>query len=228
MRLAHGLLMMGPDCGTAAINGVGLCFANKVRPRPHRAGGGVRHRAAEVMVQIDRMGGGVSQAIGTGGRDLKEAVGGIMMLSGIKALAADEGTDVIVLVSKPPAESVSAKIFGLFGDARQAGGGVLFGRRHGHCGAEPRSCARQPLRCRRGRRGGIARRSGARVAGASELDEGMLGRSCRGPRQAECRPEEPARVLLRRHPVRRGRVLASQPAGRAAQQRGRIARARRR
>ncbi|OUO91274.1 FdrA family protein [Gordonibacter sp. An230] len=110
---AHGLLMMGPDCGTAAINGVGLCFANKVRPGRIGLVAASGTGLQEVMVQIDRMGGGVSQAIGTGGRDLKEAVGGIMMLEGVKALAADEGTDVIVLVSKPPAESVSARILGL-------------------------------------------------------------------------------------------------------------------
>lgn len=109
--VAHGLLMMGPDCGTASINGVGLCFANKCR----RGGIGIVAASGtglqEIMVQVDRMGAGISQALGTGGRDLKESIGGLMMLQGIQALNADEETKVIVLVSKPPADSVARKIF---------------------------------------------------------------------------------------------------------------------
>jgi hypothetical protein len=64
----------------------------------------------EVSVRIHEFGGGISQLIGTGGRDLSEAVGGIMMLDGIKALEEDEATKVIVLVSKPPAPSVEEKV----------------------------------------------------------------------------------------------------------------------
>jgi succinyl-CoA synthetase alpha subunit len=65
----------------------------------------------EITVHIDRLGGGVSQVLGTGGRDLGEAVGGIMMLDCLAALAKDEVTAVIVLVSKPPAPAVAAKIY---------------------------------------------------------------------------------------------------------------------
>ncbi|HSP47636.1 MAG TPA: acyl-CoA synthetase FdrA [Clostridiaceae bacterium] len=105
-----GLLVMGPDCGTASINNVALCFCNVVRKGSigivAAAGTGLQ----EVMVQIHRLGGGISQAIGTGGRDLKEEIGGIMMLEGLKALGRDEHTEVIVLVSKPPAKSVAKKI----------------------------------------------------------------------------------------------------------------------
>lgn len=106
----NGLFVMGPDCGTAIINNTGLCFANNVNP------GGIGLVAAsgtglqEVTVQIDRLGYGVSQAIGTGGRDLHESIGGIMMLEGLKALEKDENTKVIVLISKPPAPSVQNKI----------------------------------------------------------------------------------------------------------------------
>lgn len=110
---SKGLLVMGPDCGTAAINSVGLCFANSVKKGPIGIVGASGTGLQEVMVQIDRLGGGVSQAIGTGGRDLKEDIGGIMMMQGIKALENDEDTKEIVLVSKPPAESVSRKIFEL-------------------------------------------------------------------------------------------------------------------
>lgn len=110
---SKGLLMMGPDCGTAALNSVGLCFANKVRKGNIGLIGASGTGLQEVMVQIDRLGGGVTQALGTGGRDLSEAVGGIMMLEGIKSLMEEPGTQVIGLISKPPAKSVEEKIFKL-------------------------------------------------------------------------------------------------------------------
>lgn len=107
---AQGLLMMGPDCGTAIINNVGLCFANVVRQGNIGVVGASGTGTQEVTVLIDRLGGGVSQVIGTGGRDLSEAIGGITMLDGLAALARNEATEVIVLISKPPAESVASKI----------------------------------------------------------------------------------------------------------------------
>jgi succinyl-CoA synthetase alpha subunit len=111
-ELAHskGLLMMGPDCGTAIINGVGLCFANSVRPGNIGIIGASGTGLQEITVCIDRLGGGISQAFGVGGRDLQEAIGGVMMLDIFDSLCADPKTDVIVLVSKPPAASVAAKI----------------------------------------------------------------------------------------------------------------------
>lgn len=111
-ELAHGkgLLMMGPDCGTAIINGVGLCFANAVRAGNIGVIGASGTGLQEVTVCIDRLGGGISQAIGVGGRDLQETIGGVMMLDAIAALSADPKTDVIVLVSKPPAALAAAKI----------------------------------------------------------------------------------------------------------------------
>lgn len=110
--LAHenSLLMMGPDCGTAIINGVGLCFANAVRSGNIGVIGASGTGLQEVTVCIDRLGGGISQAIGVGGRDLQENIGGLMMLDAFAALTADPNTNVIVLVSKPPAASVAAKI----------------------------------------------------------------------------------------------------------------------
>lgn len=111
-KLAHekGLLMMGPDCGTAIIGNVGLCFANKVRKGNIGIVGASGTGSQEISVRIHDFGGGVSQLIGTGGRDLTEQVGGIMMLDGIKALNEDEETKVIVLISKPPAKSVEEKV----------------------------------------------------------------------------------------------------------------------
>lgn len=110
LAVERGLLLMGPDAGTAIINGVALGFANAV-PRGKiglvsAAGTGLQG----VTAGIARRGAGVSQAIGTGGRDLSEAVGGKMMLHALAALQADPGTDVIVLISKPPAASVVAKV----------------------------------------------------------------------------------------------------------------------
>ncbi len=106
----RGLLCMGPDAGTAMINGAALGFANKV-PRGNvglvsAAGTGLQG----VTCGLARRGAGVSQAIGTGGRDLSEAVGGATMLQGLAALQADPETGVIVLISKPPAASVAARI----------------------------------------------------------------------------------------------------------------------
>lgn len=105
-----GLFVMGPDCGTAIINNVGLCFANEINKGNIGLVAASGTGLQEVTVQIDRLGYGISQAIGTGGRDLNEAIGGIMMLEGLSALEADEKTEVIVLISKPPALSVQEKI----------------------------------------------------------------------------------------------------------------------
>lgn len=106
-----GLLMMGPDCGTAIINGKGLCFANGVRRGKIGIVAASGTGAQEISVRIHDFGGGVSQLIGIGGRDLSEEVGGIMMLDGIRALAADEETEIIILLSKPPAKKVTEKIY---------------------------------------------------------------------------------------------------------------------
>jgi succinyl-CoA synthetase alpha subunit len=108
--LENGLLMMGPDCGTAIINGVPLAFANVVK----RGNIGVVAASGtglqEVTTLISNSGGGISQAIGTGGRDVKKEVGGMMFIAALKALAKDEHTNAILLVSKPPHPEVLQKI----------------------------------------------------------------------------------------------------------------------
>jgi FdrA protein len=111
-KLAHekGLLMMGPDCGTAIIGNVGLCFANVVRKGNIGIVGASGTGSQELSVRIHDFGGGITQLIGTGGRDLSKQVGGLMMLDGLTALDEDEETQVIVLVSKPPAPSVEEKV----------------------------------------------------------------------------------------------------------------------
>ncbi len=106
----RGLLLMGPDCGTAIINGIGLGFANAV-PRGSigivsASGTGLQ----QVSCLIAQAGLGISQAIGTGGRDLSQAVGGRTMLAGLDLLQQDPETSVIVLLSKPPAPEIAQRV----------------------------------------------------------------------------------------------------------------------
>jgi FdrA protein len=110
MAQAKGLLMMGPDCGTAILDGVPLGFANAVRRGTIGLVGASGTGLQQVSCLIDRYGAGVSQAIGVGGRDLDERVGGAMMLAALERLAADPDTELIVLISKPPAASVAEKV----------------------------------------------------------------------------------------------------------------------
>jgi succinyl-CoA synthetase alpha subunit len=107
-----GLLLMGPECGTAIINGVGLGFANAVRRGPIGVVAASGSGLQEVSVLVHRQGQGVSQAIGVGGRDLLDAVGGISTLQALDALDADVDTRVIVLLSKPPSATTMAKVLG--------------------------------------------------------------------------------------------------------------------
>ena len=100
---SRGLLVMGPDCGTAILNGIPLGFANVIRRGAIGIVAASGTGLQQVTCLIDRLGAGVSQAIGTGGHDLSREVGGITMLQSIEALAADPATKVIVLISKPPA-----------------------------------------------------------------------------------------------------------------------------
>ena len=114
-KKAHekGLIMMGPDCGTGIINGVPMAFTNIVRPGRISIVGASGTGIQEVSTIIDKLGAGVTNAIGTGGRDLSEEVGGITMLDTIVALEEDPNTDVIVVISKPPAKAVRDKVLGL-------------------------------------------------------------------------------------------------------------------
>jgi FdrA protein len=115
----RGLLVMGPDCGTAIIAGVPLAFANAV-PRGDigiigASGTGIQ----EVSCLVARAGRGVSHAIGTGGRDLKPEIGAITTLMAIDALDADAATRHIVLISKPPAEAIVRQVLDRVGRSRK-------------------------------------------------------------------------------------------------------------
>jgi succinyl-CoA synthetase alpha subunit len=117
-----GLLLMGPDCGTAILDGVPLGFANAVRRGAVGLAGASGTGLQQVTCLVDRLGSGVSQAIGLGGRDLDDRVGGSMMLAAIERLASDEQTRVIVLLSKPPGAAVAERVLAA---ARQAGKPVV-------------------------------------------------------------------------------------------------------
>jgi FdrA protein len=108
--LKRGVLCMGPDCGTAYLNGTGLGFANVV-PRGRigcvaAAGTGLQ----AVVARIAALGEGISHAVGVGGRDLSAEVGGTMTLFALEALAADPSTEAIVIISKPPHATVLPKL----------------------------------------------------------------------------------------------------------------------
>ena len=105
-----GLLCMGPDCGTSAMGGVPLGFANRVRRGPVGLVGASGTGLQEVSCQIHRLGGGVTHVLGTGGRDLGSAVGGTTTLAALDLLSNHEETEVLVVVSKPPAREVADRV----------------------------------------------------------------------------------------------------------------------
>lgn len=114
-KQAHeqGLMVMGADCGTGILNGIPLAFANVVKQGRIGIVGASGTGIQEVSSMIDRYGEGVSHAIGTGGRDLKDPVGAITMMNGIKALENHPQTDIITVISKPPAKDVRDEVVAL-------------------------------------------------------------------------------------------------------------------
>ena len=104
------LLVMGPDCGTAFIGGVGVGFANVVRRGPTGAIAASGTGLQELACLVHNGGGGISHALGVGGRDLSDAVGGISTLRALDALESDQATRVVVLVSKPPGDRTRRQI----------------------------------------------------------------------------------------------------------------------
>jgi len=106
----RGLLLMGPDCGTAVVDGVPLGFANVLSAGPVAIVAASGTGAQEVSCLLDRAGVGVSQIVGVGGRDLSVEVGGRMTDLALDMVAADEATRAVVVVSKPPAAEVAERL----------------------------------------------------------------------------------------------------------------------
>jgi FdrA protein len=136
-----GLLVMGPDCGTAIIGGAPLGFANGVARGPIGVVGASGTGLQQVTSLIDRLGSGISHAIGTGGRDLSDAVGGVTLLAGIDALEANPETKVIVVISKPPGARTAERVLARLAGCRKPvvvdflGGDPSLPARHGVRGA---------------------------------------------------------------------------------------------
>ncbi|RPJ46930.1 MAG: acyl-CoA synthetase FdrA, partial [Chloroflexi bacterium] len=118
----QGLLVMGPDCGTAMIGGMGLGFANKTRKGPIGVVAAAGTGLQQVTSRIHQMGSGITFGIGTGGRDMSEKIGAVTFRQAIDLLARDPETKVILLVSKPPAPRVAEEVLKA---ARKAGKPVV-------------------------------------------------------------------------------------------------------
>jgi FdrA protein len=106
----RGLLVMGPDCGTAVVGGVGLGFANSLAAGPVGIVAASGTGAQQVLCLLDHAGVGVSACLGLGGRDLSAEVGGRSARVALTALDEDPATELIVVVSKPPAPGVAAAL----------------------------------------------------------------------------------------------------------------------
>lgn len=116
--ISKNLLLMGPDCGTAIINDVKLCFANEVRSGKIALIAASGTGSQEISVKIHEYGGGISQLIGVGGRDLSAQVGGLMTLHALEMLKNDDDTETIVVVSKAPAPEVAKKVLSILNEIK--------------------------------------------------------------------------------------------------------------
>jgi FdrA protein len=106
----RGLLVMGPDCGTAIVSGIGLGFSHSLPTGPVGLVAASGTGAQQILCLLAQAGAGVSAALGVGGRDLSAAVGGRSARAALAALDEDPATELIVVVSKPPAAAVAASL----------------------------------------------------------------------------------------------------------------------
>ena len=109
---SNSLLVMGPDCGTSIIGGLGIGFANAVRRGPIGVVGPSGTGLQEFTSQVHNAGGGISHAIGTGSNDLSDKIGGLTTLAAMQALEADPQTEVIAIIAKPPGAKTLATLVG--------------------------------------------------------------------------------------------------------------------
>lgn len=133
-RKAHekGVMLMGADCGTGIISSTPLAFTNVVKPGNIGIVGASGTGIQEVTTIIDRLGGGVVHAIGTGGRDLSEEVGAITAKDALLGLEAHDPTDVIVFISKPPAKKVRDEIVELLHSLSKPAVAIFLGEKPDH------------------------------------------------------------------------------------------------
>ena len=168
----RGLLVMGPDCGTAIVGGIPLGFANVVQRGPVGVVGASGTGLQQVTSLLGRAGVGVSHALGTGGRDLRTEIGGATMLQASGELEADSATRVILLVSKPPAAEVAERVL-----ARAAATG------------------KPVVACFLGAEAKSVERAGVFAAATLEDAAGMAAALARGERAVPSSAELPALVI---------------------------------
>lgn len=133
-KKAHekGLLLMGPDCGTGIISSIPMAFTNVVKQGNIGIVGASGTGIQEVTAMIDKLGGGVVHAIGTGGRDLSDKVGAITVMDAILGLEHHDATEVIVVISKPPAPAVRDKVIQLLHDVSKPVVAIFLGEKPDH------------------------------------------------------------------------------------------------
>jgi succinyl-CoA synthetase alpha subunit len=134
-----GLLLMGPDCGTAMIKNIGLGFCNIVNPGPMGIIAASGTGTQEVLTLSHHLNLGVTHAIGTGSRDVKDSVGGITMIDGLHALERDPSIRLIILVSKPPETKTMDKILKEIKNSSKPVIIVFLGKEHGYCDIKGKS-----------------------------------------------------------------------------------------
>jgi succinyl-CoA synthetase alpha subunit len=136
------LLLMGPDCGSSLIGGVGIGFANVVRKGSigviSASGSGLQ----EFTCQVHNAGFGISHAIGTGSHDLSDKIGGLTTLTALDALEADPQTTVITLLSKPPGAKTIAKLSERLKNCKKPVVGCFLGIKNEIEGGTSFQCAR--------------------------------------------------------------------------------------
>ncbi|KJW12788.1 DUF1116 domain-containing protein [Levilactobacillus spicheri] len=127
-----GLMVMGPDCGTGIISNIPLAFTNVVRSGNIGLVGASGTGIQEVTTIIERLGGGVTHAIGTGGRDLSDSVGAITMKDAIRGLEHHDPTEVIGIISKPPAKEVRDDVMNLLHSLSKPVVAIFLGEKPDH------------------------------------------------------------------------------------------------
>jgi len=110
LALENNVLFMGPEAGTSILNGTVFGFGNRIRSGSVGIIGASGTGIQESSTMIDLFGEGISHAIGVGGRDLRNDIGGMMTMKTMEVFEDDPNTKAVLLVSKPVGDDVRNKI----------------------------------------------------------------------------------------------------------------------
>ena len=110
LALENNVLLMGPEAGTSILNGTVFGFGNRVRKGSVGIIGASGTGIQESSTMLDLFGEGISHAIGVGGRDLRNDIGGMMTMKTMEIFENDPNTKAVLLVSKPVDDDVRNKI----------------------------------------------------------------------------------------------------------------------